>query len=158
MIRRTLGAERNLRLPFTLDWKKGKDRFQAVFDAFCLRWNLYGMQGDRPLLVKLSVNLTPFGTLIFIPAYWSFDPKRDVRWDAVMKLHRVRANKKQGAVLGRGVDERRALAAKLRALDREVRKRGLRGGERHAFLCKGLGWVEATDPTRIARLRKEFMG
>ena len=51
---------------------------QAVFDAFCMRWNLYGMQGDRPLVTKLSVNLTPHGTMIFIPAYWSFDYKRDV--------------------------------------------------------------------------------
>ena len=36
------------------------------------------MQNDDPLPLKLAVNLTPYGTLIHIPAYWSFDPKRDM--------------------------------------------------------------------------------
>jgi hypothetical protein len=156
VIRRTLSAERNLRQPFSVNWKKRAERFQAVFDAFCFRWNLYGMQGDRPLLIKLSVNLTPHGTMVFIPAYWSFDAKRDVRWDAVMKLHRARAPKKQGAVLAEGIEHRRAMAEKLKALDQEASRLRLRGSKRHAFLCQGLGLVEGTDPKRISRLRKEF--
>lgn len=53
VIRRTLSAERNLRQPFSVNWTKRAERFQAVFDAFCFRWNLYGMQRDRPLLIKL---------------------------------------------------------------------------------------------------------
>lgn len=156
VIRRTLGAERNLRRSFTVNWRKRGDRFQAVFDAFCLRWNLYGMQDDSPLLMKLSVNLTPHGTMIFVPAYWSFDSKRDVRWDKVMKLHRARASKKQGPVLTEGIEQRRAMAEKLGVLDREATRLGLRGEKRHAFLCKGLGLVERTDPKRIIRLRNEF--
>ncbi len=156
VIRRTLGAERNLREPFSVNWKKRAGRFQAVFDAFCLRWNLYGMQGDSPLLMKLSVNVTPHGTMIVIPAYWSFDSKRDIRWDAVMKLHRARASKKQGPVLAEGVEQRRAMAMKLKSLDREAARLRLRGEKRHAFLCNRLGLVEGTDPTRIIRLRNEF--
>lgn len=156
VIRRTLGAERNLRESFSVNWKKRAARFQAVFDAFCLRWNLYGMQGDSPLLMKLSVNVTPYGTMIFVPAYWSFDSKRDVRWNAVMKLHRARALKKQGPVLTAGIEQRRARAEKLRVLDREATRLRLRGEKRHAFLCKGLGLVERTDPKRIIRLRNEF--
>lgn len=156
VIRRSLSAERNLRQPFSVNWKSRAERFHAVFDAFCLRWNLYGMQGDKPLLIKLSVNLTPHGTMIFIPAYWSFDAKRDVRWDAVMKLHRARAPKKQGAALAAGVEERRAQAVKLKALEHEARLLRLRGEKRHAFLCRGLGFTERTDPKRIARLRSEF--
>ena len=156
VIRRTLSAERNLRQPFTVNWRKRAERFQAVFDAFCFRWNLYGMQGDKPLLIKLSVNLTPHGTMIFIPAYWSFDAKRDVRWDAVMKLHRARAPKKQGAALAEGLEHRRAMAEKLKALDSDAQRLRLRGEKRHAFLCQGLGLVEGTDPKRITRLRKEF--
>jgi hypothetical protein len=156
VIRRTLGAERNLRQSFSVNWNNRAERFQAVFDAFCLRWNLYGMQGDSPLLMKLSVNITPHGTMIFIPAYWSFDYKRDVRWNAVMKLHRVRAAKKQGVVLAEGVEQRRAMAMKLKSLDREATRLRLKGAKRHAFLCKGLGLVEGTDPKRIIRLRNEF--
>lgn len=156
VIRRTLSAERNLRQPFSVNWKKPAERFQAVFDAFCFRWNLYGMQRDRPLLIKLSVNLTPHGTMVFIPAYWSFDAKRDVRWDAVMKLHRARAPKKQGAMLTEGLEHRRAMAEKLKSLDLDAKRLRLRGEKRHAFLCDGLGLVEGTDPKRIARLRNEF--
>jgi hypothetical protein len=33
---------------------------------------------DRPLLLKLSVNLTAFSTMIEVPKYWSFDPKRNL--------------------------------------------------------------------------------
>lgn len=156
VIRRTLSSERNLRQPFSVNWKRSAERFQAVFDAFCFRWNLYGIQDDRPLLIKLSVNLTPHGTMVFIPAYWSFDAKRDVRWEGVMKLHRARAPKKQGAVLAEGLEHRRAMAEKLKALDLETKRLRLRGEKRHAFLCEGLGLVEGTDPKRIVRLRKEF--
>jgi hypothetical protein len=114
------------------------------------------MQGDKPLTMKLSVNLTPHGTMIFIPAYWSFDAKRDIRWDAVKKLHGARSLKKQGEVLTEGLEERRANAAKLRELDAEVKRRGLRGDKKHAFLCEGLGWVADTSAKRISLLRKAF--
>jgi hypothetical protein len=156
VIRRTLTGERNLRQPFSVNWRNRDDRFQTAFDAFCFRWNLYGMRRDKPLLLKLSVNLTPHGTMVFIPAYWSFDAKRDVRWDAVMKLHRARAPKKQGAILAEGVEHRRAMAEKLKLLDQQCKQLRLRGAKRHAFLCKALGFVEGTDPKRISRLRSEF--
>ena len=83
VIRRTMSAERNLRPSFSVNLRRREDVFHAAFDAFCLRWNLYGMQNDEPLLLKLAVNITPYGTMIHIPAYWSFDPKRDIRWDAI---------------------------------------------------------------------------
>jgi len=156
VIRRSLTTERNFRQAFSVDWKDPQHRFQAAFDAFCARWDLYGMQGDKPLTMKLSVNLTPHGTMIFIPAYWSFDAKRDVCWAAVKKLHGARALKKQGEGLAEGLEQRRADAAKLRKLDAEAKRLKLKGDACHAFLCKGLGLVEATDPKRLARLRKEF--
>jgi hypothetical protein len=149
VIRRTLTTERNLRHSFSVNWKKRAERFQAVFDAFCLRWNLYGMQGDKPLLIKLSVNLTPHGTMVFIPAYWSFDSKRDAR------CGRATGNRQQTGLTD-GVAQRRAMADKLKSLDREATRLRLRGAKRHAFLCKALGFVEATDPKRITRLRNEF--
>jgi len=71
-------------------WRKSADRFHAVFDVFCQRWHLYGMRRDRPLLLKLTANLTPFGTMIFIPTYWSFDQKRDLNWRAITALHKAR--------------------------------------------------------------------
>ena len=95
IIRRHLVAERSMREHWPVRWTKTAHRFNALFDVFCQRWNLYGMQGDRPLLLKLTANLTPFGTMIFIPAYWSLDPKRDLNWRAITALHKaaVSANK-----------------------------------------------------------------
>ena len=74
VIRRTMTVERNLRPSFSVNMRRRDEIFHAVFDAFCMRWNLYGMQHDEPLPLKFTVNLTPHGTMIHIPAYWSFDP------------------------------------------------------------------------------------
>jgi len=133
VIRRSMSVERNLRPSFSVNMRRQADVFQAAFDAFCLRWNLYGMQKDEPLLLKLAVNVTPYGTMIHIPAYWSFDPKRDIRWDAIAKLHRVRVPGRQGSALAEGLAERMKAAEKLRHLDQEGRRRRLKGERKHEF-------------------------
>jgi hypothetical protein len=156
VIRRTMNVERNLRPAFSVKTRRRSELFQAVFDAFCLRWNIYGMLRDEPLPLKLTVNITPHGTMIHIPAYWSFDPKRDIRWSAIAKLHRIRVRGRQGLALAEGFAERMRDAEKLRELDKEVLRLGLKGEKKHAFLCAGLGWVRDTSPKRIARLRAEF--
>ena len=156
VVRRTMNAERNMRPIFGVNLRRKADAFRAAFDAFCLRWNLYGMQNDEPLLLKLAVNITPHGTMIFIPSYWSFDPKRDIRWDAIAALHKVRVPKRQGNALAEGHAERMKLAEKLRTLDAEARCLALKGEKKHAFLCAGLGWVPETSAKRISRLRTEF--
>ena len=156
VIRRTMGAERNMRPSFSVNLRRREDVFRAAFDAFCLRWNLYGMQNDEPLLLKLSVNITPYGTMILIPSYWSFDPRRDIRWDAIASLHRARVPGRQGSALAEGLAERMKLAEKLQHLDQEAQSLKLKGEKKHAFLCAGLGWVPETSARRISRLRAEF--
>lgn len=156
VIRRTMSVERNLRPSFSVNLRRRTEVFQAAFDAFCLRWNLYGMQHDDPLPLKLTVNLTAYGTMIHIPAYWSFDPKRDIRWDAIASLHRTRVPGRQGSSLAEGLAERMRAAEKLRELDQQALRLGLKGEKRHAFLCAGLGWVTDTSAKRISRLRAEF--
>lgn len=156
VLRRTMGAERNMRPEFSVNLKNPHETFRLAFDAFCLRWNLYGMMHDEPLLLKLAVNVTPHGTMILIPSFWSFDPSRDIRWDAVNKLHRMRAPKRQGAALAEGLAQRMAQAEKLHQLDAEAKTRGLRGEAKHRFLCQGLGLSEDTSARRLSRLRAEF--
>jgi hypothetical protein len=151
-----MSTERNLRPWVAVNMRRGDEVFRAAFDAFCLRWNLYGMQHDEPLLLKLAVNLTPFGTLIHIPSYWSFDPKRDIRWAEIAKLHRVRVPGRQGPRLAEGRVQQMKDAAKLRRLDKEALRRGLKGETKHEFLCASLGWDPRTDRKRLARLRKQF--
>jgi hypothetical protein len=156
VIRRTMGTERNLRPTWSNRLPEPEASFQTAFDAFCLRWNLYGMLHDEPLLLKLAVNLTPFATMIVVPAYWSFDPKRDIRWGEIAKLHRARARERQGSALQEGKALRRKLALKLTKLDTEAARRGLRGEKKHSFLCDGLSWVPQTSAKRLSRLRAEF--
>ena len=156
VIRRSMSVERNLRPIFAVNLRRRHEAFQAAFDAFCLRWNLYGMEHDEPLLLKLAVHLTPYGTMIHLPAYWSFDPKRDIRWDAIAKLHRTRVPGRQGAALAEGFAERMRDAEKLRGLDRDAFRLGLKGEKKHEFLCAGLGWDARTSAKRLSRLRAEF--
>jgi len=55
-----MSQERNLReAGWPFDWSDPRRRFHFFFDAFCYRWKLYGMEHDRPLLLKISVNPTP---------------------------------------------------------------------------------------------------
>ena len=156
VIRRTMTVERNLHPFQPVDLQQQDAAFQAVFDAFCLRWNLYGMEKDKPLLLKLAVNITPYGTMIHIPAYWSFDPKRDLCWNAIATLHRPRVTGRQGEALAEGLSDGLRDAKKLQKLDQQARERGLKGEAKHAFLCKGLGWVADTSAKRITRLRNKF--
>jgi len=156
VVRRSMASERNLRQDFALDWSDPSQRFQATFDAFCAKWNLYGMQKNRPLLLKLSVNLTAFGTMIFIPSYWSLDFRRDFDTGAISRLHRARVPHRQGAAITENKLHRRKLAAKLRELDAEAKRSGLRGEKKHQFLCTGLSLHPETDAKQFSRLRKEF--
>ena len=133
-------------------WAKTADRFHAVFDVFCQRWHLYGIRKDRPLLLKLTVNLTPFGTMIFIPAYWSFDPKRDLNWRAITALHKARGVPKQGAKLSAN-----QLAARLEAIDaaklsKEADARKLKGEARLSWMSEKLNRDVRTDERQLRRI------
>ena len=200
IIRRRFVQERNFRpADWEFSWQTETDRFRNVFDAFCHKWNLYGMEGrktsnlkseisveggvktretaliptrsprrgrptggsatsdqweDKPLLLKLSVNLTAFGTLIEIPKYWSFDPKRDVNWGEVTKLHRMREVKRQGPKLSPSRAARHTEAAAARRLWREATRAGLKGDGRKEWVMERLGWDVRTDESRLRRLLK----
>lgn len=145
--------ERNFRPDgWEFRWQTIRDRFDLVFDAFCQRWILYGMEGDKPLLQKFSVNVTPFGTMIFIPRYWSFDGRRDIEWGAVNQLHRSREVRRQGEKLGLGELERKREAIKIQRLWHESKHRGLRGEERKSWVIEKMGWLPNNDFSRARRL------
>jgi hypothetical protein len=155
VMRRRRVEERNFRASdWKFSWRTEAERFQVVFDAFCHRWDLYGMEGDRPLLLKLSVNLTPFSTMIEVPRYWSFDPKRDLKWGAVTKLHRMREVRRQGPKLSPSRAARHTEAALARRLWREATKAGWKGDGRKEWVMERLGWDARTDESRLRRLLK----
>ena len=148
--------ERNFRpSDWRFSWQTAEERFRNVFDAFCHKWNLYGVEKDRPLLLKLTVNVTPYGTVIMIPKYWSFDPKRDLKWGAVTKLHRVREVKRQGPKLSPGKSARRDEAARAKELWEEATRAGLKGDRRKQWVMGRLGWDARTDESKLRRMMRE---
>lgn len=152
VVRRVEVLERGIRPLWEFKWGSRFDRFHVIFDAFCQKWNLYGMKGDKPLLLKLSVNLTPFGTMVFIPAYWSLDPKRDLKWERITALHRARGVERQGPKLDASKLQNLIDAPRTQKLWKESLKRGLKGDERKLWVKKELGWSEDTDSSRLYRL------
>ena len=153
IIRRRMVLERNFRPEgWELNWKTRENRFRVVFDAFCHKWVLYGMEWEKPLLQKLSVNVTPLGTMVFIPRYWSFDNKRDLKWKAITSLHRSRDVRRQGEKLtanqlARYQDGKRALR-----LWREARAAGRKGAALSSWVMGKLGWDARTDERQLRRL------
>lgn len=155
IIRRKLVSERSMRTDWACDWSKPGERFQAIFDVFCQRWNLYGMEGDKPLLIKLTANLTPYGTMIFIPAYWSFDWKRDLNWKAITTMHRARGATKQGQKLHANQVAKKRDSDRVRQLWLRAGKQGLKGEERTSWILKEMKWDSRTDERTLRRLLKD---
>jgi hypothetical protein len=99
VIRRRMSQERNFRENWAFDWSDQKGKFHLFFDVMCYRWRLYGMENDDPLLLKITVNPTPHGTMIVIPRHWSLDLARDLHWNKIGKLHRSHKPIRQGPKL-----------------------------------------------------------
>jgi hypothetical protein len=158
VIRRRLSQERNFREGWRFDWGEERSRFYAVFDAFCYAWDLYGMEKDKPLLMKVSVNPTPYGTLIFIPRTHSFDAYRDLDWGAIAQLHRAQGVAKQGPKLSRSRVELRREAARAKKLWEQAENKGLTGDERYEWVCRKMGKDERTDPSWLYRLLRKGGG
>jgi hypothetical protein len=132
--RRRVSGERNIRERFGFEWKDEESRFQALLDALCYRWNLYGMEKDNPLLMKVTFNPTPHGTLIFIPRSVSFDPHRDLNWKLFGRLHRCRVKAKQGPKLSWARMEKLKEAKEAKRLWKEAGRKGLTGDARYEYV------------------------
>jgi hypothetical protein len=152
LIRRRMVQERNFRSDWDFRWHRNAHQFQVVFDAFCHRWNLYGMEGDKPLLLKLTVNLTPYGTMIVVPSYWSFDAKRDLKWKSIKALHRTRCVSRQGMKLEAIKQARREDSKRVKQLWQKAKSCGLKGDARIRWVMKEMGWAMASDESKVKRL------
>jgi hypothetical protein len=153
VIRRRMVFERNFRPPnWDFSWRAHDDKFKNVFDAFCHKWTLYGMEWDKPLLQKLSVTITPYSTMVVIPRYWSFDHGRDLEWREIMQLHNARKVPRQGMKLTANQAERRAMAVAAQKQLTEAKRRGLKGDARDNWLIQKIGLPPNTDPRQLRRL------
>lgn len=152
IINRTLMPERNWERGPGAEFSDDRRRFQALFDFFCWKYYLWGMEGDTPLLLKTTVVFTPFGTQLFIPGYLSLDPKRDLDFSKVMRLHRARGVARQGPGFSVGRRQVAELRRKARIADREARDRRLKGDGRYQFICRQINFVDEGDYRRLRKL------
>jgi|GEM_PF-1191608 len=155
IIRRTKLEEGNWRQPISSDLSRAEQNFQVVFDFFCWKWFLYGMKGDEPLVQKLAYSMNPYGTMIFIPGYWSFDPKRDLNWDKILRLHRARGIGRQGPKLGAGRQHKSAQLKKLLAAEAVAKRMKLKGQSRYSFLKEKSGLTQQTDDAQVRRMLRD---
>ena len=126
--------------------------FKAVFDFFCWKYYLWGMQGDTPMLLKPYAVCTPHGTQIFIPGYLSFDAKRDLDFARITKLHRARGVPYQGPSHFVGRREQIELKRLAKEADAKARSRGDKGDARYASICKALKLEDTGDYRQIRAL------
>jgi len=155
LIRRHFVQERHMQTDWPLDWKCEKDRFYAVFNTFCHRWYLYGMRHNIPLVLKATVEMTSSGTQVFIPAYWSLDPKRDFKWGRIAQMHRTRGvSTRQGEKLYANQLARLKEALRAKHWMHEAKTKGIKGGERIQWIMKRMGWDDRNDSMRLRRLLK----
>lgn len=152
IIRRTIMPERNWRKDYDPQYSTTKDQFQCAFDFFCWKWGLYGMKGDDPLVEKLSFAVTPYGTQIFIPSYWSFDYVRDILWKDLIKLHRSRGIGKQGEKLDFNRSEKNKQLKKLHRFVLMAQKRKLRGKSKYSFIKESMGFPLTMDDGHLRKL------
>jgi hypothetical protein len=132
-LRRPLIPERNWEQHVSWTFDDEREQFRAVFSIFCWKWFLWAMDGDRPLLMKPSVNTTPYGTQIFVPGYMSLDLKRDLDLGAISRLHKARGVQRQSVLRNKVREvastarrEGRSAQAAVRQAFPEIEERQLR--------------------------------
>lgn len=152
VVRRRMSKERNFREGWEFSWRRPENRFQALFDALCYRWDLYGFQNDQPLLLKLTVNPTPHGTMIVIPRHWSFDKRRDLNWKKIRQLHRAHGVSPQGPKAIDNARARRSEDKRALSLWEEAKRNGIRGAARYSQIKAALKLTENTDDSCIRRM------
>lgn len=153
--RRRMVKERNFRDHWDFSWDEEKARFKLLFDALCYRWQLFGMKGDFPLVLKLTINPTPHGTLIMIPGNWSLDNKRDLNWSAIRRIHQVHGSISQGPKLSQARIEALTEAKYVTQLWDEAGNSGLKGDARIQHVLKKMGKDPRTDPSWVKRRLKQ---
>lgn len=155
ILHRTLIPERNWVRDGGAKFRTPKQRFQACFDLLCWKYCLWGVGRGRPLLLKPSVVVTPHGTQIFIPAYLSFDAKRDLDLGLITRLHRARGLQRQGEAFSASRSSRLSQRKRAKAADTQARKQGLKGEARYQFIGRQLGLMDHGDYRHIRRLLKD---
>ncbi len=138
-LRRKLLNERGWTQDEGISFNSSHSEFEAIFELFCWKYYLWAMEGDKPYIMKPSVNITPLGTQIFIPSYISYDAKRDFNHAKISRLHKAKGTQKQGVAFTESrirLAELRKLAIKAESVGR---KNKLKGDKLLDFIANSIG-------------------
>lgn len=153
--RRTMLTERNERSD---SWKFNPDDdrsiYQTALDLLCQEFDLLGFEGDRPLLLKPTVTVTAYGTMIVIPKYMSYDHRRDFVTRALKRAHNVHAPMRQGNKWSISRQHKNMKAARTYLYDYKAQKAGLAGEVRRQFVIEHAQLHPGTSTREIRRLSR----
>ncbi len=153
ILRRTLVCERNIRLNFLFRWRTEKQRFERVFDCFCWKWSLYGLEDMTPLLMKVTMNPTANGTMIFVPDWMSLDFWRDLAHSHITEIHMCRDILRQGVKFNESREQNRIFGPLVFAADEECKTLGITGRARLDHIIEKAGLSPQISDRQIRRLR-----
>jgi len=154
VVRRHLTKERNFDCHDKFAWRTRRERFRVMLDALCYRYCLYGFEMDKPLVLKVSVNPTPHGTMIFVPKHMSLDGPRDLDWKAIGQIHRAHGTRRQGTALSSKRLQREAQREQAMLLDAQARKLKLKGKARLHYILQEMGLETSRTSWMKGLLRK----
>jgi hypothetical protein len=97
------------------------------------------------VLLKISVNPTPHGTMILIPRHWSLDLARDLHWNKIGKLHRSHKAIRQGPKLSPARIEKYKEAEQVLKFWNEAGAEKIRGDARYEYVLKKMRKKGGTD-------------
>ncbi len=138
-LRRRLLSERGWTLDNGVSFDTQQSEFEAVFELFCWKYYLWAMDGDKPYIMKPSVNITPLGTQIFIPSYISYDAKRDFNHGKISRLHKAKGTQKQGLAFSESRTRNDALKKLAISVEAEGRKNKLKGDKLLEYIASSIG-------------------
>ena len=154
IIRRSLVLERNRRPDdfYITSLDEEEQEFQLAFTAFCFEHNLWGIIGNKPLLLKVSVNPTPYSVLLEIPCYLLPDFRRDFNYTAIARLLESLGAEGLGDKRARNDRERLDLALRVWQAALQAEANGLKGEDRICFITKEGGMSPNDDARKIRKL------
>ncbi|MFN7139297.1 MAG: hypothetical protein ACK4UN_08160 [Limisphaerales bacterium] len=156
VIRRRQMQERNFRSKdWEFRWKTKQDKFTHLMDGLCYSKNLYGVEGTKPLPLRLSVNAGPFGTIIVIPRNISLDFCRDFIFKSLSELHQDPDRLRQGEKCSMARLERMRRARRAYLANEQAKRLGLKGEDRLRYVEKKLKMRPGTDDSTLGKLITE---
>jgi hypothetical protein len=148
---RTLMRERKWQQEDVAKFDTEGSRFQAAFDLLCWKYCLWGVEKGVPVLMRPSVNLTPYGTQIFIPAYMSFDPRRDLDLGYIAQLHSSRGVPRQGAKMSENRIAGRAQAKEFAEAAEDALSENIKGARMIKQVIRVTGKLRGSEESQIRR-------